>query len=166
VDKLSYVIFSLLEIKFLFGVGCLSSVAAWGCSSITSCYNPIILCLPSSKEETGADNVPRSNHAWFLHRYCKEQRVLVHNTLCHEASKKQKVVWCISVLRDHYNRAKKKPTSQNPCKKVQNKWWFSDSVITNAYELLIQFFLNQIAILILIISLFIKWSSFITLLPC
>jgi hypothetical protein len=28
VDKLSYVIFSLLEIKFLFGVGCLSSVAA------------------------------------------------------------------------------------------------------------------------------------------
>jgi hypothetical protein len=82
---------------------------------------PSILLRRRNRSRQGTKEQSR-----LLQRSCKEQGLLVHNALCHEASKKQKVVWCIRVFHNHYNRAKKEPTTQNPCKRGPNKWRIGD----------------------------------------
>ena len=120
-------------------------------SSITTCSSPhhsapSILLWRRNRSRQCTKEQP-----WLLQRSCKEQGLLVHNALCHEASKKQKVVWCIRVFHDHYNWAKKESTTQNPCKRGPIN---GDSVITNAHhKLIIQvLFSFQFAILILMQS--------------
>ena len=101
-------------------------------SSITTCSSPhhsvsSILLWRRNRSRQCTTEQPR-----LLQRSCKEQGLLVHDALCHEASKKQKVVWCIRVFHDHYDWAKKEPTHHpKALQERANKWRFGDYQCTS-----------------------------------